>query len=409
MAPFGIHRNHTYDDFVADLDLILDTFDTESGPQLRDMHEAPVAKELDEGPVRFNAEAPTKCLGADVRKGTVAGGRWGDPDWNRRCGWSAPSEPEPSTTKGFGVREDRALDRLRIGVRGEGIEQFGDIHPAVDRRQVRGDAKPSFEESLGEQVEPARRSVEDEYLTGRKQVKGAVKSALWPPRPLRQGPQLAKLAEDEKLHERERAKLKLRQAGDQPDTQKPCYWQLTPVSSRPPTDTAKTPTVPASDVQPTQPPLPSASQPASASAQPASSAASAANRPSNLPAIDSNICRRKTVYVQIYGPAQRDAVRQFRPVWQALGASVPPIENVNDAARRAGRPDPKPVSSTIVRYHDEGSRACADAIAQNASGNGKLPNWKVERLSARLQPTPGNIEVWIAPDAPIVAKPVPTQ
>ncbi|MGQ2996023.1 patatin-like phospholipase family protein [Variovorax sp.] len=222
-------------------------------------------------------------------------------------------------------------------------------------------------------------------------------------------PQLAKLAEDEKLHERERAKLKLRQAGDRPDTQKPCNWQSSPVSSPPPTDTPKLSTESVSEVQPTQPPLPSASPPASASAQPASSAASAANRPSNLPAIDSNICRRKTVYVQIYGPAQRDAVRKFRPVWQALGASVPPIENVNDAARRAGRPDPKPVGSTIVRYHDEGSRACADAISQNASGNEKPPNWKVERLSARLQPTPGNIEVWIAPDDPIVAKPVLTQ
>ena len=72
MAPFGIDRNHTYDDFVADLDLILDAFDTQSGPQLRDVHEAPVAKELDEGAVRFNTEAPTKCLGADIRQGTVA-------------------------------------------------------------------------------------------------------------------------------------------------------------------------------------------------------------------------------------------------------------------------------------------------------------------------------------------------
>ncbi len=222
-------------------------------------------------------------------------------------------------------------------------------------------------------------------------------------------PQLAKLAEDEKLHERERAKLKLRQAGDRPDTQKPCNWQSTPMSSPPPTDTSKNPTEPASDVQPAPPLLSSASQSASASAQPASAAASAVNRPITPPAIDSKICRRKTVYVQIYGPAQRDAVRTFRSGWQALGASVPPIENVNDAARRAGRPDPKPVGSTIVRYHDEGSRACADAIVQNASGNKKLPNWKVERLSARLQPTPGNIEVWIAPDDPIVAKPVPTQ
>ena len=117
MAPFGIDRNHTYDDFVADLDLILDTFDTESGSQLRDVHEAPVAKELDEGAVRFNAEAPTKRLGADIRQGTVARRWWGDPDWNRRCGGSAPTEPEPGATKGFGVREDRALDRLRIGVR----------------------------------------------------------------------------------------------------------------------------------------------------------------------------------------------------------------------------------------------------------------------------------------------------
>lgn len=117
MAPFGIHRNHTYDDFVADLDLILYAFDTKSGTQLRDVHEAPVAKELDEGPILLNAEAPPKRLGADIRQGTVARRRWGDPDWNRRCGWSTPSEPEPGATKCFGVREDGALDWLRISVR----------------------------------------------------------------------------------------------------------------------------------------------------------------------------------------------------------------------------------------------------------------------------------------------------
>ena len=117
MAPFGIDRNHTHDDFVADLDLILHAFDTKSGTQLRDVHETPVAKEFDEGPILLNAEAPPKRLGADVWQRTVASYRWGDPDWYRRCGWSAPAEPEPGAAKGFRVWEDGALDRLRISVR----------------------------------------------------------------------------------------------------------------------------------------------------------------------------------------------------------------------------------------------------------------------------------------------------
>ena len=106
-----------------------------------------------------------------------------------------------------------------------------------------------------------------------------------------------------------------------------------------------------------------------------------------------DVCRGKTVFIQIYGTQQRDPVRAWREPWQRLGASVPPIDDVYALARASNRGRPTPVSNTIVRYHDEGSKACALALAPAVGQR----DWQVEPLSGRLRATPGTLEVWVAP------------
>lgn len=115
---------------------------------------------------------------------------------------------------------------------------------------------------------------------------------------------------------------------------------------------------------------------------------------------DTGRCTRITVYVQIYGPADRDAVRDLRGWWDAWGANVPPVEDVDDSARRTGRASPRPVSQTVLRYHDGASRGCAAAIqeAVNQAATGcPAADWRIEPLAKGLQGTPGVVELWVAP------------
>jgi len=112
------------------------------------------------------------------------------------------------------------------------------------------------------------------------------------------------------------------------------------------------------------------------------------------------ICMGVTVYLQIYGPAQRDEVRDFRRAWRQLGASVPPVEDVFESARRDGLPAPYPVRRTTVRYHDLDGLPCANQLAAAA---GKA-DWIVEPLSTRLTPTARTVEVWVAPAAAAAAR-----
>lgn len=108
---------------------------------------------------------------------------------------------------------------------------------------------------------------------------------------------------------------------------------------------------------------------------------------------DSKACEGKTIYIQIYGPAQRNEVRDFREPWRALGASVPPIEDVTASARVDGRALQAPVRMPTVRIQDSGSRPCAEALAPAAGQSG----WTVEMLSPRLKAAPNVLEVWIPP------------
>ena len=105
------------------------------------------------------------------------------------------------------------------------------------------------------------------------------------------------------------------------------------------------------------------------------------------------MCSGVLVYIQIFGTETRDAAGAFRPAWRALGASVPPIEDVLASARTAGRSPPEGHPVPTILYRDVGLRACADALAQTAKPpSGK---WRVAALPSRLNGAPGTIEVWL--------------
>ncbi|MFE0843531.1 patatin-like phospholipase family protein [Achromobacter insolitus] len=108
-----------------------------------------------------------------------------------------------------------------------------------------------------------------------------------------------------------------------------------------------------------------------------------------------NVCKDVTVYVQIYGQTQRDEIRKYREAWRELGASVPPIEDVVATAERAGRNSPRPVSRNTVRFHDQNSAACANALGMAVG----MDNWRIEPLSAQFKSSRRTVEVWIAPRA----------
>jgi len=118
----------------------------------------------------------------------------------------------------------------------------------------------------------------------------------------------------------------------------------------------------------------------------------------------SGLCDGKTVYIQIYGPELREQMRKMRQPWEALGANLPPMEDVWDSARRRGRAAPQaPVQPTVI-YHDSASRACAEQLPSSAGTAGR---WAVKPLSSRLTGTAGVIEVWIPPAlTPTVGTPI---
>jgi hypothetical protein len=105
-------------------------------------------------------------------------------------------------------------------------------------------------------------------------------------------------------------------------------------------------------------------------------------------------CAGKTVYVQIYGPEQREEARGLRPKWRELGASVPPIEDVVDSARRKNRPPPFRHPAPTILFHEAVSKSCAEALWKAA---GAPPKWKIESLPKPLTATPNVLEVWLPP------------
>ncbi|MBT2304497.1 patatin-like phospholipase family protein [Variovorax paradoxus] len=106
------------------------------------------------------------------------------------------------------------------------------------------------------------------------------------------------------------------------------------------------------------------------------------------------VCNDTVVYIQTYGSALRDKARAWRGPWRALGASVPPMEDVLSTSRRAGRSPPTghPEPSVIIR--DETARACAQALVQTAASPTGQP-WVIKLLPRSIRAAPGAIEVWL--------------
>ncbi|QLA82501.1 hypothetical protein EXV95_18770 [Acidovorax sp. JMULE5] len=128
----------------------------------------------------------------------------------------------------------------------------------------------------------------------------------------------------------------------------------------------------------------------------ASSAPTAATPGSvSAPMVNFKVCLRNIVYIQIFGPELRDRARLLREPWRKLGASVPPVEDVVDSARRRGRNAPQVPAVPTVIYHDSGSLACALRLQPPGSAT----PWAVRPLPPQLNGTPGTIEVWIPPMA----------
>lgn len=110
-----------------------------------------------------------------------------------------------------------------------------------------------------------------------------------------------------------------------------------------------------------------------------------------------SVCEGITIFIQIYSPNGRDNVRALRSLWRAEGASVPPIEDVSDTARRQGRRAPTPYGKPTVIYHQKDAEVCANALPQLAFQPEK--SWDVVALNERFERYAGTIEVWLPPTA----------
>lgn len=106
------------------------------------------------------------------------------------------------------------------------------------------------------------------------------------------------------------------------------------------------------------------------------------------------VCNNTVVYIQTYGPAMREKARAWRGTWRALGASVPPIEDVLSTSRKAGRSPPigHPEPSVIIR--EQSTRACAQALIQTVASPTGQP-WVIKVLPPSPRAAPGAIEVWL--------------
>lgn len=105
-------------------------------------------------------------------------------------------------------------------------------------------------------------------------------------------------------------------------------------------------------------------------------------------------CTGVVVYAQIYGPAQRGQIRDWRTAWRRLGASVPPTEDVLSTSRRAGRSPPTGFATPTMVVQNEDARACASLLMRDAP----LPPgqaWGVVKRVPTPKSTPGAIEVWL--------------
>jgi len=101
----------------------------------------------------------------------------------------------------------------------------------------------------------------------------------------------------------------------------------------------------------------------------------------------------------VYGQSAREQARAFRKPWRALGATVPPVEDVLESSRAAGRAPPAGHRQPTILYHDGAQIPCAEAMARTLLP--PVTRWAVRPLGDYVQATSGTIEVWLP-------RPVPT-
>jgi len=133
-------------------------------------------------------------------------------------------------------------------------------------------------------------------------------------------------------------------------------------------------------------PAPSAAPP------PDSASVGAAAPPPDVPPPSPRACSGALVYIQIFGNAQRDAARALRAPWRALGASVPPIEDVLATSRTAGRAPPAGHPQPTIVYHGDAMRDCARLLAASAP---PAERWQLRALAPHLTPQRATLEVWL--------------
>ena len=115
--------------------------------------------------------------------------------------------------------------------------------------------------------------------------------------------------------------------------------------------------------------------------------------PSVVAAAPRGVCDGYTVYLQIYGPELRDQVTGYRDPWRELGATVPPVEDVVDSARRAARRVPQPYPVPTVIYYDTAALPCVGSLQPK----GAWPAWKALSLPGGSAAQQRVIEVWVPP------------
>ena len=190
----------------------------------------------------------------------------------------------------------------------------------------------------------------------------------------------------------------------------PSVFEETPPPSPAPIEEASAPTPAPAPPPPvfeeTPPPSPApieeASAPAPVPAEPtpipvdsvASAVPDTTVEPTDSTQADGAVCSEHVIFIQIYGPEDRDKARAFRAIWQAKGASVPPIEDVVSTAYQQKRSAPKPYEQPTIIYHLDDAEKCAESLEKTP-----LPalHWKRIQLSQRLAGAPRTIEVWLPP------------
>ena len=142
---------------------------------------------------------------------------------------------------------------------------------------------------------------------------------------------------------------------------------------------------------PATPPDAQGRLPADASTRQGPAVSARASAPEVVPGPQT--CRGVRVYTQIFGITDSAAAEGFRAPWRAIGATVPPTEDVLASARRAGRAPPQGHPAPTILFHSPDLRDCARALAQTArppSGR-----WVVTPLPASLKGQADTIEVWL--------------